>query len=134
MPISANYGHHRPMGSIDRNPIPRNQRGGTVYLDKLLEFQRKVIATAIEMLEQGKSVVGAEIARILDSQKEPGEKTISARMVTNILSKKKWRKYKARYSHMLSHAARAKRVIMACPLSALIHREGIEVLKDILFR
>ena len=134
LPISVNYGHHRPNGSRDRCSIPRNQRGGTVFLDKILEFQRQVIATATEMLEKGETVVGAEIARIMNSRKSDGEKMVSARMVTNVLSKKKWRKYTAKYSHMITQPARAKRVIMACQIAALIHQKGIEVLKDILFR
>ena len=103
-------------------------------MDKILEFHREVVATAIEMLDKGEMVVGAEIARKMNSRKADGEKQVSARMVTNVLSKKKWKKYTARYSHMLTNPARAKRMIMACQIAALVHKKGIEVLKDILFR
>ena len=122
------------MGAKDRDPIPRNERGGTEYLDKLLEFQRNVVKTAMELLEKDNDVSGAEIARVMNSRKEPDAKTITARQVTNILARKKWRKYKARYAHAMSQPARAKRMIMACQISALIHVKGIEVLRDILFR
>ena len=125
------------MGSRDINPIPRNERGGTDFLIEMADFQRGVIAEAMKMLENGEDVVGAEIARRLEAKRaveRPNDHPISARMVTNILNAKKWKKYKARYVHTMTNSAMRKRVIMACQLSALIYKYGYEVLKYILFR
>ena len=91
----------------------------------------------MDLLEKGQDVVGAEIARILEARRaveSPNDRKITARMVTNILAKKKWKKYRAKYVHSMTAPARAKRVVMACQISALIYKYGIEVLRDILFR